>query len=226
MRTFYFTAVVTIFLLFSSSVFPRLFSAIADWPGCLTYFDTWYGLSANLDCRSEMCCTRLAENTGRRITQKQPSGAHHIFQHVSGLGFVTAQTSLNWGQPHLARFLAVSWAGTLYIHFGGSYPLTKFCQAQNSLCVQVLRYPILAALLRDSEQWAPAKHCGMVSSRDRAAIPFHVGQSNCLVMVALCNRADHIYFHAVVCSFSSFFPRLISAAVDWMSTILPQMVRP
>ena len=44
------------------------------------------------------------------------------------------------------------------------------------------------------------------------------------VMVALCNRADHIYFHAVVCS--SFFPRLISAAADWMSTILPHMVWP
>jgi len=26
---------------------------------------TWCGLSANLGCRSEMCCRRLAENTGR-----------------------------------------------------------------------------------------------------------------------------------------------------------------
>jgi len=25
---------------------------------------TWCGLSANLECISEMCCTRLAENTG------------------------------------------------------------------------------------------------------------------------------------------------------------------
>jgi len=45
-----------------------------------------------------------------------------------------------------------------------------------------------------------------------------------LFMVALCNRADHIYFHAVVCSF--FFPRLISAAADWMSALLPHMVWP
>ena len=37
---------------------------------CLPYFHTWCGLSANLECRSEMCCTRLAENTGRKITQK------------------------------------------------------------------------------------------------------------------------------------------------------------
>jgi len=34
----------------------------------------------------------------------------------------------------------------IYI-FGGSCPLTEFCQVQNSLYVQVLRSPILAALL-------------------------------------------------------------------------------
>jgi len=45
-------------------------------------------------------------------------------------------------------------------------------------------------------------------------------------MVALWNRADHIYFHAVVCSFFFYFPRLISAAADWMSAILPHMVWP
>ena len=47
-------------------------------------------------------------------------------------------------------------------------------------------------------------------------------------MVALCNTAGHIYFHPVVCSsfFFLFFPRLISAAADWMSAILPHMVWP
>jgi len=29
--------------------------------GCLPYFDIWCGLSASLECMSEMCCTRLAE---------------------------------------------------------------------------------------------------------------------------------------------------------------------
>ena len=28
--------------------------------GCLPYYYTWCGLSANLECRPEMCCTRLA----------------------------------------------------------------------------------------------------------------------------------------------------------------------
>jgi len=59
---------------------------------CLPYFHTWCGLSANLECRSEMCCTRLAENTGRKKSQS----AHHrttllgyIFatiKHVSTIG--------------------------------------------------------------------------------------------------------------------------------------------
>jgi len=31
--------------------------------GCLPYFHTWCGLSANLGSRSETCCTWLAENT-------------------------------------------------------------------------------------------------------------------------------------------------------------------
>jgi len=69
------------------------------------------------------------------------------FQRVSRFGFVIAGMSLNGGQPSSAQCLAVSWACTLYIHFGGSCPLTEFCQVQNSLYVQVLRFPILAALL-------------------------------------------------------------------------------
>ena len=51
--------------------FPRLISAVADWMySCIPYFDTWCGLSANLRCRSERCCTRLAENTGRKKLPK------------------------------------------------------------------------------------------------------------------------------------------------------------
>jgi len=46
-------------------------------------------------------------------------------------------------------------------------------------------------------------------------------------MVALCNRADHYIFALwFLSSFFFFFPCLISAAVDWMSTILPHIVWP
>jgi len=47
---------------------------------------------------------------------------------VSRLGFVTAPTSVNGGQPNFGQCLAVSWAGTLYIRFflgGGLLPAAK-----------------------------------------------------------------------------------------------------
>jgi len=43
-----------------------------------------------------------------------------------------------WPSPALVHCKCIS---------GGSCPLTEFCQVQSSLCVQVLRSPILAALL-------------------------------------------------------------------------------
>ena len=50
-------------------------------------------------------------------------------------------------------------------------------------------------------------------------------------MAALWNRAgSYIFlpcdFYLSFSSSSSFFPHLISAVVDWMSTILPHMVWP
>jgi len=53
------------FLLFCSS--PNLSGRRLD---CLPYFHTWCGLSANLECRSEMCCTRLAGNAGCKNSPK------------------------------------------------------------------------------------------------------------------------------------------------------------
>jgi len=53
-----------IFILWFLSIFyffSRLISAVAS--ECLPYFYTWCGLSANLECWSEVCCTRLAGNT-------------------------------------------------------------------------------------------------------------------------------------------------------------------
>jgi len=58
------------FLLSSSLFFPRLISAVGDWMSTILPHMVWCGLSANLECRSEMCCTRLAENTGRKKVAK------------------------------------------------------------------------------------------------------------------------------------------------------------
>jgi len=56
------------FFLLLSSFFPRLISAVADWVSAILL--TWCGLSANSECRSEMCCTRLARNARRKKLPK------------------------------------------------------------------------------------------------------------------------------------------------------------
>ena len=45
------------------------------------------GLSANFRCKSETCCMRLAENTGRKKSPKSPSWHHHTT--LSGYIFAT-----------------------------------------------------------------------------------------------------------------------------------------
>jgi len=55
--------VVSIFFL-SSIFFPHLISAAADWTSTILPHMLWP--SANLECRSEMCCTWLAGNTGHK----------------------------------------------------------------------------------------------------------------------------------------------------------------
>jgi len=74
------------FYLLSFSIlllFPRLISAVADWMSAILPH-IWCGLSANLECRSETCCTRLPGNTGRK---KSPSRHHRTT--LSGYIFAT-----------------------------------------------------------------------------------------------------------------------------------------
>ena len=57
---------------------------------------------------------------------------------------------------------------------------------------------------------------------------FFRGQGCMLIMAALCNRGT-LYFCPVISIYllySSIFPRLISAATDWISTILLHMAWP
>jgi len=56
---------------FLSSFFPRLFSAVGNWMS--TTHDVAL-VSANLECRSGTCCTRLAEDTGCKNYTKN----HHL----------------------------------------------------------------------------------------------------------------------------------------------------
>ena len=175
--------------------FPRLFSAVADWMSTILPHMMW--LSVNLECMSEMCCTQLAENTGRKSYAKNRH-LHTIAQlcrdissqlrHVSTIGKNLLNSNISstcpynmvnfgpltaeigwrvWGTP--ANFngfwlqyctdvtqqtstklcmmfgYLVGWY-SIYT-FWGLLPLSEFCQVQNSLCVQVLHSPIMAALL-------------------------------------------------------------------------------
>ena len=75
-----------IFALWFLYYFPRLISAVADCLSTILPHMVWP--SVNLKCRSEMCCTWLAANTGRKKSrQKSPSGHHHTT--LSGYIFAT-----------------------------------------------------------------------------------------------------------------------------------------
>ena len=166
--------------------------------GCLPYI--WCGLSANLGCRSVMCCMRLDENTGHKKSLKicHLRTIAQICQAISSqlrcistigknlLNSNISPTSSQYGElrptsgwhqfwslGHPSKFQWVSllqrrhsseanqtlhdvWPSPGLVHymyiFGGSCPVTKFYQVQNSLCVQDLHSPILAALLHGT--WA------------------------------------------------------------------------
>jgi len=66
------------------------FLAYSQWSdiGCVPYAHTWCGPSVNLECRSEMCCTRLAENTGHKKVAKNRHLGHHRTT-LSGYIFAT-----------------------------------------------------------------------------------------------------------------------------------------
>jgi len=63
--------------------------------GCLSYFDTWCGPSANLECRSETCCARLAGNAGPK---RSPSG-HHCTT-LSSYIFATKALIYSWKKTY------------------------------------------------------------------------------------------------------------------------------
>jgi len=71
------------------------------------------------------------------------------FQQASRLGFTSLlQRRHSVEVNHTLHHVWPSPALVHYIRFWGCcFPLMDFCQVQNSFCVQVLRYPILAALL-------------------------------------------------------------------------------
>jgi len=73
--------------------------------GCLPYFYTLCGLSANFRCRSEMCCTRLAENTGRKnVAKNRHLGTMH---RTTFSGYIFATKTLQSTYSHIAKRNAI-----------------------------------------------------------------------------------------------------------------------
>ena len=122
------------------------------------------------------------------------------FQRVSRLDFVTgitAPTSRNGSQPNFARCLAVSWAGTLCIHFWGLLspqgilPGAKFTLRPNLafsyIGIVITRHsssgrqPNFAALSRQRHQYSAGR-------------PWRWALAHILVITALWNRAGHYIF--------------------------------
>ena len=95
------------------------------------------------------------------------SGTPANFKGVSRLGFVTAPTLLNGRQPNFARCLAVSWAGTLYIHILGALaPSQNFAGCKihfaSKSCVRLYWQRYCTAL----QQRASDKVCGVVQGME------------------------------------------------------------
>jgi len=85
-RADHYIFILSFVLLLSVIFFPRLISAAADWMPTILPHMVWP--CANLRCRSETCCTWLAENTGRKkVAKKSPSGHHST--NLSGYIFAT-----------------------------------------------------------------------------------------------------------------------------------------
>jgi len=62
--------IFALWFLLSSSFFPRLISAVADWMSAILPHMVWR-LSANFRCRSETCCTWLSGNARRKKVAKK-----------------------------------------------------------------------------------------------------------------------------------------------------------
>jgi len=60
--------------------------------GCLPYLHTWCGLSANLGCRSETCCTRLAEIQDAKNRQLECGPMPNVMAALPNIGGALCST--------------------------------------------------------------------------------------------------------------------------------------
>jgi len=119
------------------------------------------------------------------------------FQRVSRLGFITAATSLNGSQPNFARCLAVSWAGTLYVHFRELLPRYGILPgARFTLCPSLALSSIGSVTARHSST-GRQPNCGVEQRAPpmftRAAITLGIGP-HCSFFMNQSNNFGITYF--------------------------------
>jgi len=81
----------------------------------LSSWSTWCGLSANLECRSETCCTRLAENAGRKKSPK----SRHLLTIIQLCRAISSQ------RRHPAPFIDNRKKNFLSSNISSSYPIVS-----------------------------------------------------------------------------------------------------
>ena len=114
-----------------------------------------FATRACIDNRKETHCSNMSSTRSRNIVNFSPLTAEicsvlwgtpvnfNEFCILASLLHRHRATEVNqtlhdvWPSPALVH----------YIHFWGLLPLTELCQEHNLLCVQILRFPVLAALL-------------------------------------------------------------------------------
>jgi len=174
--------------------FPRLISAIADWMSTILLHMVWPYCEFRMQSQ-----LRYVSTIGKKLVKKQyllhmspqygelwPTNSWDWFgslrhpskfQRVSRLTFVTAATSRIGGQPNFALCLAVSCAGTLYIHFRGLFPWQNFAKCRihfaSKSCILVYWQRYCTAL----QQHSSTKLCGMVQGMELRNI--HIGRHLC-----------------------------------------------
>jgi len=135
-------------------LFSRLISSFADWMSAI-YFHTWCGLSANLRCRSETCCTRLAENTERKKSPKN----HHLgtMHRTKLLGYIFATKACS---DNRKKLLNSNISSTCSHNFGPlAAEIVSFGEPQQistGFCVLASLY------CSDVTQRKPTKLCTMI----------------------------------------------------------------
>ena len=101
-------------IFFYLSFFPRLISAAAGLMS--TVLDAWCGPSANLECRSERCCTRLAAKAGPKKSPK--SGIWESSHNFVGLYIFAAKACIDNRKKNLLSSSISSTCSHNMVNFG------------------------------------------------------------------------------------------------------------